>query len=459
MAHGIHNHQHHHHAKDTMEKTQSNLLQALDKYFYTSNSLHNSVLSVFLLLCVPPVLIKLLPRKIVQPIMTSNKTLLFSLGSVLGELFLHSLPSLYFQTITTELDEVTTSPVVAGIAIFIGYTVFYTLDKCLLLSINKWFNKNGDSLDLGHSHSHADLDSNMNYAHAHTHEQIEQDTNVETICLEDDVPLQVTTEKITIIDDKSDAGKSKARADSVFYLNLFSDMSHSFSNGILLSSSFKTSKNYGISTTMALLIHEIPHVMGDYALFMQKYNFSFGQCLQQHFVSSLSTLIGVAFNYLIFNENKKILKNHSQVSKIPSIILEPSYLQKFQNNVHSFVSWFLVKIGTTNKSTAQYPPMSTIDTYTLTSSVSNTAPYVFNILYSLDIFEKLPKNVQTKIISFTNTDLLKYDEILIMGLSCGSLFYMIFNNILPEITNPKGFKDLFLQTCAVSLGFAALFLL
>ncbi|KAL6940576.1 hypothetical protein ACO0QE_004483 [Hanseniaspora vineae] len=465
MAHGTHRHHDHHHARDTMEQTQSHLLQALDKYLYTNNnnSLQNSIISFFLILSVPPILIKLLPRKIVQPIMTSNKTLLFSLGSVLGELFLHSLPSLYFQTTTSGLGESTSFPEIAGIAIFIGYAVFYTLDKFLLLSLNKWVSGDGEHAHFGHSHSHADLDLDLNghtEKHTHKHEQIEEDTHVESIRVEDEVPLQITTEKITIMED-GDSGlkkKGNARGNSVFYLNLFSDMSHSFSNGILLSSSFKSGKNQGISTTMALLIHEIPHIMGDYALFMQKYGFSFSQCVQQHFISSLSTLAGVGFNHLVFNETKKILKDHPQVSKIPSVILEPTLLQKFQNSMHSLVSWVQWKTSS-GGGVSQYPPVSAIDTYTLTSSVSNTTPYVFNILYSSTIFQKLPEIVQTKIISFTNTDLLKYNEILIMGLSCGSLFYMIFNNILPEIANPKGYKDLLLQICAISLGFGALFLL
>jgi zinc transporter 7 len=42
-------------------------------------------------------------------------------------------------------------------------------------------------------------------------------------------------------------------------LNLIADLSHNFTDGMALAASFQASYAVGLSTTLAVLIHEIPH--------------------------------------------------------------------------------------------------------------------------------------------------------------------------------------------------------
>lgn len=51
------------------------------------------------------------------------------------------------------------------------------------------------------------------------------------------------------------------------YLNLAADFSHNFTDGLALGATFLQGK--GLSTTVAILLHEVPHEIGDFAILIQ----------------------------------------------------------------------------------------------------------------------------------------------------------------------------------------------
>ena len=52
----------------------------------------------------------------------------------------------------------------------------------------------------------------------------------------------------------------------VAYLNLFGDGVHNFMDGVAISAAFLISVDLGITTTIAIVMHEIPHELGNFAI-------------------------------------------------------------------------------------------------------------------------------------------------------------------------------------------------
>ena len=53
------------------------------------------------------------------------------------------------------------------------------------------------------------------------------------------------------------------------YLNLAADFTHNFTDGLAIGASFLISLNVGIMTTVTILMHEVPHEIGDFAILFQ----------------------------------------------------------------------------------------------------------------------------------------------------------------------------------------------
>ncbi|VDO57441.1 unnamed protein product [Schistosoma margrebowiei] len=53
------------------------------------------------------------------------------------------------------------------------------------------------------------------------------------------------------------------------YLNLAADFTHNFTDGLAIGGSFLVSRNVGFLTTFTVLLHELPHEIGDYAILIQ----------------------------------------------------------------------------------------------------------------------------------------------------------------------------------------------
>merc|ERR1719470_568211 len=55
----------------------------------------------------------------------------------------------------------------------------------------------------------------------------------------------------------------------VGYLNLFANCTDNLLHGLAVGSSFLSSSRLGITTTAAILLHEIPHEFGDFAILLK----------------------------------------------------------------------------------------------------------------------------------------------------------------------------------------------
>lgn len=167
------------------------------------------------------------------------KTLVsFAVGGLLGDVFLHLLPHalmphnhgpLQTHNDNGEHDD-HSKGVWVGIYVLLGLITFFAVEKFVRLI-------NGD--DNAHGHSHATNGNDHGHSHATTSNNSPAATSAVT--------------SLTV------AG----------LLNLAADAAHNFTDGMAIAASFLVSPQMGLSTTIAVFFHEIPHEIGDYAILIQ----------------------------------------------------------------------------------------------------------------------------------------------------------------------------------------------
>lgn len=74
-------------------------------------------------------------------------------------------------------------------------------------------------------------------------------------------------------------------------LVLFSDGVHNFTDGIIIGMSFLVSIPVGIATTLAVILHEIPQEIGDFAVLLHS-GYKRGKALWLNFLSALTAVLG-----------------------------------------------------------------------------------------------------------------------------------------------------------------------
>lgn len=75
------------------------------------------------------------------------------------------------------------------------------------------------------------------------------------------------------------------------YLCLIGDGVHNFIDGVLIASSYLVSTEVGIATTVAVVFHEIPQEVGDFAILLHS-GFSRGRALFLNLLSALTAVAG-----------------------------------------------------------------------------------------------------------------------------------------------------------------------
>jgi len=87
------------------------------------------------------------------------------------------------------------------------------------------------------------------------------------------------------------------------YLNLVGDGFHNFIDGMVIAASFIVSIKLGLVTTLAIILHEIPQELGDFAVLIYG-GFSKRKALLFNFASALMAIIGAVVGYFIADFSK-----------------------------------------------------------------------------------------------------------------------------------------------------------
>lgn len=81
------------------------------------------------------------------------------------------------------------------------------------------------------------------------------------------------------------------------YLNLAANCTDNFTHGLALAASYSSSHTVGILTTAAIICHEIPHEVGDFAILMQS-GFSKWNAAKAQLFTSFGGVFGVVAGFL-----------------------------------------------------------------------------------------------------------------------------------------------------------------
>ena len=87
----------------------------------------------------------------------------------------------------------------------------------------------------------------------------------------------------------------------VSYLNIIGDGVHNFIDGVLIALSYLVSPIIGLTTTIAVIAHEIPQEIGDYAILING-GFTRSKALFFNFISALAAVIGALLGYFLIRE-------------------------------------------------------------------------------------------------------------------------------------------------------------
>jgi zinc and cadmium transporter len=82
------------------------------------------------------------------------------------------------------------------------------------------------------------------------------------------------------------------------YLNLLGDGIHNFIDGMAIAASFTISLKLGIVTTVAIILHEIPQELGDFAVLVYG-GFSKKKALFFNFLTALTAMLGAVAGFFI----------------------------------------------------------------------------------------------------------------------------------------------------------------
>ncbi|KAG1690930.1 hypothetical protein DVH05_027389 [Phytophthora capsici] len=144
----------------------------------------------------------------------------------------------------------------------------------------------------GHGHSHG---------HAHSSASI----------LDDGVPVSdkvTTARKRAVFKESKDdaevaeaapvvpAGPEKKPIAAAGYLNLAADFSHNFTDGLAIGATFL--RGTGWTTTVAMLLHELPHEIGDFAILIQS-GFTRREAMMTQLLTAIGAMIGTVIGLLM----------------------------------------------------------------------------------------------------------------------------------------------------------------
>ncbi|MDD5331560.1 MAG: ZIP family metal transporter [Candidatus Nanoarchaeia archaeon] len=85
------------------------------------------------------------------------------------------------------------------------------------------------------------------------------------------------------------------------HMSLFGDMVHNLIDGLIIAASFVVDVSLGITTTIAVMLHEIPQEIGDFGVLVYG-GFKKGKALLLNFLTALTAVFGGLVGYFLANQ-------------------------------------------------------------------------------------------------------------------------------------------------------------
>ncbi|XP_012257128.1 protein catecholamines up [Athalia rosae] len=236
-----HEHDHHHEGGSHPSKSQDTASGLVDRDLMSLWI--NAVGSTLLISAAPFLILFLVPldnTKEKEPWL--KLVLSFASGSLLGDAFLHLIPHAltphshsndksHAHSHSHDGGEEHGHDMTVGLSVLLGIITFLAIEKGVRL------------IKGNHSHSHSHGGAAKEKKHSKASDK-----------------------------DKSSSVKKKEPVEDIKiagYLNLAADFTHNFTDGLAIGASYLAGNKIGITTTITILFHEVPHEIGDFAILIQ----------------------------------------------------------------------------------------------------------------------------------------------------------------------------------------------
>ncbi|XP_078086295.1 zinc transporter ZIP4 [Mustelus asterias] len=199
-----------------------------------------------------------------------------AVGSLTGDAVLHLIPSfLGLHSHTGDHDEHESSTHIWKLlAVLGGIYVFFLLEKIFIIFIK-------DDED-EHDDHHCD---HVLALEAYKEGQKKKQKKKQTIS-----QMELTASEASLEADSYQHPKKGLRV--LPYMIVIGDGIHNFADGLALGAAFSVSWKAGLATTLAVLCHELPHEMGDFAVLLHS-GLSMKKTVLLNFGSALTAFIGL----------------------------------------------------------------------------------------------------------------------------------------------------------------------
>jgi len=84
------------------------------------------------------------------------------------------------------------------------------------------------------------------------------------------------------------------------------DAFHNFIDGIIIAAAFMVDTHLGIVTSLAIIVHEIPQEVGDFAVLLNS-GYSKLRTFQLNLISSFATLVGGVLGYVALRDMQSLV--------------------------------------------------------------------------------------------------------------------------------------------------------
>uniref|UniRef100_A0A915DUD6 Zinc transporter n=1 Tax=Ditylenchus dipsaci TaxID=166011 RepID=A0A915DUD6_9BILA len=202
-----------------------------------------------------------------------------------------------------------------------GFVIFFIVEKFVRIL-------RGED---GHSHSHSHAPVSALTSHKKSKQSDSQSQDSEDVETEEDGTKQV--EKA--VEQVQEVPRIRVAA----FLNFVADFMHNFTDGLAIGASFIAGSTVGLVTMVTVLVHEIPHEIGDFAILVQS-GCSKRKAMGIQLLTALGALFGCVLSlwsvdaYAMAEAAEQSWCSHLQLEVLSTLLQCPLFLSCWRESPH-----------------------------------------------------------------------------------------------------------------------------